>query len=225
MIVGIHHPAYREKRAKMGFCRFNGAYYYAKEIEENIIPHVETDRNWVLLNLKGHCYDHSIVFAHQNILTNVYEWLKDYKDLVIVVGVKSSINKLKKYGKVIYLPLSINVKELDIYKKLIKKDRDVAYAGRKAKLGYEGVNIPKCDHITDVNRDQMLTQMARYHNIYAVGRTAIEAKALGCNVLPYDPRYPDPSIWQVVDNSEAADILNKKLKEIDNAKRKGNQNT
>ena len=215
MIVGTKHPAYRAKRAKMGFCRFNGAYYYAKEIEENIIPYVETDRNWILLNLPPNCADHSIVFAHQNLYTSVYEWLKDFKDLIIVVGVKSSINKLKKYGKVIYLPLSINVKELEIYNQYIKKDRDVAYAGRRAKLGFEGINLPKCDHITNVNRDQMLTQMARYKNIYAVGRTAIEAKALGCNVLPFDPRFPDPEIWKVLDNREAAKILNKKIREID----------
>ena len=41
--------------------------------------------------------------------------------------------------------------------------------------------------------------MARYRYVYAVGLTALEAKVLGCNVLPYDSRFPDPSVWVVRD--------------------------
>lgn len=41
--------------------------------------------------------------------------------------------------------------------------------------------------------------MAHYRYVYAVGLTALEAKVLGCNVLPYDSRFPDPSVWVVRD--------------------------
>ena len=57
--------------------------------------------------------------------------------------------------------------------------------------------------------------MAEYRTIYAVGRTAIEARALGCIVKPYDPRYPDPELWQVLDNREAAHMLQIHLNMLD----------
>ena len=57
--------------------------------------------------------------------------------------------------------------------------------------------------------------MAEYRRVYAVGRCAIEAKCLGCEVLPFDPRYPDPELWQVLDNKDAAAILQKELEKID----------
>ena len=41
--------------------------------------------------------------------------------------------------------------------------------------------------------------MGRYRYVYAVGLTALEAKVLGCNVLPYDSRFTDPSVWVVKD--------------------------
>ena len=66
-----------------------------------------------------------------------------------------------------------------------------------------------------MKRQDMLPIMARYRRAYAVGRTAIEARILGCDVLPYDPRFPDPSVWKVVDNREAAAMLQKILDGID----------
>jgi hypothetical protein len=57
--------------------------------------------------------------------------------------------------------------------------------------------------------------MAEYKNIYAVGRCALEAKALGCRVKAYDNRFPKVSMWKVVDNLEAAKILQKELDRID----------
>ena len=57
--------------------------------------------------------------------------------------------------------------------------------------------------------------MAKYKRVYAVGWTAIEAKILGAEVLPYDSRFPDPRVWKVIDNSEAAVILQQKLDKIE----------
>ena len=37
----------------------------------------------------------------------------------------------------------------------------------------------------------------------------------GCEIMPYDKRFPDPSIWRVLDNRDAAKILQQKLDEID----------
>ena len=57
--------------------------------------------------------------------------------------------------------------------------------------------------------------MAKYERVYAVGRTAIEAVALGCEILVYDGRYTDPTFWKVVDNLEAAAMLQEMLDSID----------
>ena len=57
--------------------------------------------------------------------------------------------------------------------------------------------------------------MARYRNVYAIDRVAIEAKVLGCSVLPYDRRFPDPNFWEVIDSRDAAKMLQGILDDID----------
>ena len=74
----------------------------------------------------------------------------------------------------------------------------------------EGLSI-----IARMNRSLLLQEMAKKEVIYAVGRTAIEARCLGCEIRAYDPRYPDPGIWKVIDNKDAARILQRKLDMID----------
>ena len=71
------------------------------------------------------------------------------------------------------------------------------------------------DLICDLPRNEILERLARYKKAYAVGRCAIEAKILGCEVLPYDRRFPDPSIWEILDNKDAAKILQDKLDELE----------
>ena len=78
------------------------------------------------------------------------------------------------------------------------------------------MKLPKgIDFIEGIRREDFLEQMAQYETVYAVGRTAIEAKALGCKLKPYDPRFPKVSFWKVIDNKDAAKILQEKLNEID----------
>jgi hypothetical protein len=66
-----------------------------------------------------------------------------------------------------------------------------------------------------MEHDELLREMAKYRRVYAVGRTAIEAKILGCEVLPYDQRFPDPSIWKVLDSMDAAKMLQRLIDKID----------
>lgn len=212
MIVSHEHMLYQQKWHNLGEDRYNGAYYYSKEIVENIVPLVETDRNWVTINIKLQCYDHSIVFIHNNLYPEYYEWLKDFKDLILICGVPSTCKKVQHLGKTIYLPLSIDVKDVKAHKK-DKKDKKVAFVGRKSKKTF---NLPQnIDFLEGLPRTLLLDEMARYEQVYAVGRCALEAKVLGCEVLPYDSRFPNPEIWRVLDNRDAAKILQKKLDKID----------
>ena len=208
MIVNHEHPIYRQILSLEFVNKYNGAYYYSKEICDRIIPNVKTDRNWITVNVRGIGCDHSIVFIHNNIHLENYEWLSRYKDLVLVCGVPETCEKVRHLGRAIYLPLSINVEEVEEYRK--PKTRDTAFAGRPAKK--KNTDLPVgIDFLEGIPRTELLRRMAEYRNIYAVGRTAIEAKALGCNILPYDPRYPDPSCWKVIDNLEAAQMLQEEL--------------
>lgn len=210
MIISHNNPDYALKHE--GATIFNGAYYYSREIVDKFIPNIETDRNWVTINIPGKAFSHSIIFIHNNKNPFMYDFLQNYKDLVMVCGVPSTCDKVRHLGRAIYLPLSVDVKQVEKYKR--EKDKDLAYVGRRGK--HEGVKFPVgTDFIEGVDRETLLRKMSRYKRVFAVGRTAIEAKILGCEVLPYDVRFPDPNFWQVVDSMEAVNLLQEKLNKID----------
>ena len=190
----------------------NGALLYSKEIVKYFIPNIKTTRNWVTIRKVPFCYDHSIVFIHNNLHPEFYEYLSNYKDLVLVCGVPETCEKVKQYGKTIYLPLSIPVDEIKHYRS--NKTKNVCYAGRKCKFAESNLlqGIPK---VEDLPREEFLKELAKYKKVYAVGRTALEAKVLGCKILPYDPRFPNPSVWEVFDTMDAVKLLQQKLDEID----------
>ena len=212
MIIDYKHPAYQMKYRAMWRNQHNGAYYYSKEISELIIPRIKTDRNWITINIPGFGADHSIVFIHNNLNPDHYDWLSVYTDLILVCGVESTVDKVKHLGHAIYMPLPIDVDYVKQFK--CEKDRDLCYAGRGAK--FTGLKV-EGDPICDLPRDEMLKKMARYKKCYAVGRTAIEAKILGCEILPYDPRYPE-DIWEVFTYDDAVKYLQKAIDEIDSNK-------
>lgn len=205
-------PEYQAKRQLSDGNRYNGAYYYSIEICKYFIPKIRTDRNWVTVNCSGFAQDHSIVFIHNNLHPEWYEWLADYKDLILVCGIPSTMDKVKHLGKPIYLPLSVDVREVEQYK--AEKTKNRAFVGRKEKRF--GMYIPHgIKYIEGLERSSMLQMVAPYKKIYAVGRTAIEGKILDCEILPYDPRFPDPSIWEIIDSSEACQMLQVELDLID----------
>lgn len=211
-IVDHRNPSYKTRWEASGNNRFNGAYYYSMEIVGRIMPNVATDRNWITVNQPGAAYDHSIVFIHNNLRPERYDWLANYRDLVLVCGVPETCAKVSHLGEAVYLPLSIDVPHVERFK--CAKTRRDAYAGRRSKL-FGKMFTSDVDHLSGMERDALLAAMAKYERVYAVGRTAIEAAALGCEVLPFDDRYPDPSIWKVVDNVDAAAMLQELLDAID----------
>lgn len=213
MIINHDHPKYRKKWNRIGKNRYNGAFYYSKEICKNIIPRVKTQRNWITINIPNVGCDHAIVFIHNNLHPEHYDWLSKYDDLILVCGVPETCKKVAHLGKAIYLPLSVDVAYVEQF--IVKeKDKDTAFVGRKSKANYG--NLPsEIDYLCGMKRQALLSQMARYKNVYAVGRTAIEAKILGCKVLPYDTRFPNTDRWKIVDNSESAVILQRILDDID----------
>ena len=218
MIIDHTNTIYAKKRNSMkNGNQYNGAYYYSKEIVKNIIPNVKTDRNWITIRLpemQDHP-DHSIIFIHNNRNPNYYEYLKDYKDCILVCSLPSTAENLSYFGKTIYLPLSVDV---DYVKKFRVKEKteDIAYAGRASKLQYFNNRVPKNTPVlTNMCQSKLLKEMAKYKRIYASGRTAIQAKILDCEVLPHETNFPDTRFWKVIDNKDAAKMLQKMLDEID----------
>lgn len=191
----------------------NGAYWYSVEIAEYFIPTIKTDRNWVTLGCHGKCFDHSIVFAHSNMYPDVYSYLEPFNDLVLVCSWPQQLEAVKQYGKPVFLPMSVDVGYVEQFKR--EKDRDACFAGRMEKCTDELRYTPGLDFIAEVDRETFLTELARYKRVYAIDRVAIEAKILGCEVLPYDRRFPDPDFWEVHDSREAARMLQDILNEVD----------
>ena len=214
MIIDHNDRRYRDKWNLMEGNKYNGAFYYSKEIVANIIPNVKTDRNWITVNVQGAGADHAIVFIHNNLHPENYDWLQTYgyKDLILVCGVPETCEKVAHLGTPIYLPLSIDVEYVKQFK--TAKTTKIAYAGRRTKR--RNAKLPKgIDYIEGIKREEFLKLIAKYDTVYAVGRSAIEAKALGCKLKAYDPRFPKVSFWKVIDNKTAAKMLQEKLDEID----------
>lgn len=216
MIIDHNNRLYRKRWKIAGKNKYNGAFYYSKEIVKNIIPLVETDRNWITVNVPGQGCDHSIIFVHNNLHPENYEWLKQYKDVILVCGVEDTVDKVKHIGKAIYLPLSIDTEYVKQFKLPKDKRSGVAFVGRPAKRSMDGITLPdRVKTIEGTPRASLLMQMAQLESAYCVGRTALEAKALGVKVLPYDERFPKVSVWKVLDNKDAAKILQEELDKID----------
>ena len=213
MIIDHTHPVYSKKRLAKPDSKYNGAYYYSKEIVKNIIPNVKTDRSWVTVRLpEVHTPDHSIVFIHNNRNPNYYEYLKDVKDCIMVCSQPHTAANLSFFGTTVYLPLSVDVKSVEKYKKK-NKTKEMCFAGRRCKITK---HVPStADILTDMPQGELIKAMSDYKTVYAVGRTAIQARILGCKIGVYDNMYPDPTIWDVIDNKEAAIMLQKILDEID----------
>lgn len=213
MIINHDHPKYKRKWNRLGHNRYNGAFYYSKEVCKNIIPRVHTDRNWITINIPGVGCDHAIVFIHNNLHPEHYDWLSKYEDLILVCGILETCERVAHLGKPIYLPLSIDTQYVSRFKAK-EKTKDTAFVGRQSKMKYG--NLPSdIDFLYGIKRQHLLPKMAQYKRVYAVGRTAIEAKALGCEILPYDERFPDTDRWQVIDNKQAAKLLQVMIDDID----------
>ena len=200
--------------------KYNGAYYYSREIVKNIIPNVKTDRNWITIRLPEMTVhpDHSIIFIHNNRNPNYYNYLRNYKDCILVCSLWTTVANMQlivEPTKVIYLPLSVDVKQVEKYR-VKEKTKEVAYAGRRQKLGYFNNRVPSgVDILSGMPQSSLLREMAKYKKVYASGRTAIQAKILGCEVLAQESNFPDSSVWKILDNREAAKKLQKMLGEID----------
>lgn len=197
----------------------NGALIYSMNIVKNIIPNVKTDRNWVTIDCKQ-CRNYSIVFIHSNVNLEKYEYLKHYEDLILVTSQKTTQQELKKLGyadHIIFLPLSIDLDETLKYKVKEPHNRNGScYAGRPNKPDVDSLHLHNdIVFLSNLTHADLLRKLNYFKKCYAVGLTAIEAKVMGCEIIPFDRRFPDASVWKIRDGKDMAKELQKKLDRID----------
>lgn len=201
---------------KLNIPHNNGAYYYSQELYETVVPKIKTDRNWVLINAEQQCLDHSIVIIHNNAHPERYEWLSPFNDLILVCSQPKTIRKLiERFPKthIIYIPLSIDTEYVKQFK-VKRKSRKWAYYGRKPKCPQDILEDDTIDKIFGNDRDECLKLIAKYKNVFAIGRCALEAKCLGCNVLSHAGEYENVD-FKLLDNKDIIPELQRLINEID----------
>lgn len=219
MIIDHNHPEYAAVRKKCGAGKYNGCWYYSNEIVKNIIPRVKTWRGWntVGRDLTGMC-DHMIVFLHDNSTPWHYDWLKKYQDLVLVCSSKYTQMSVVYSGHTILLPMSIDTEYVKRFR-VKNKTKDTCFAGNcwvKDNLTDPSVLVAgKVDFFSSLPREKLLREIAKYKRCYAIDRVAQEAICLGCELLPLNTRYHCDEVGRLVDNREAAQMLQNELDKLD----------
>lgn len=205
-------------QSKLSAGKFNGAYFYSKEIVESFIPNINTTYNWQTINHQT-APEHCIVFVHSNNALERYDYLLKYNDVILVCSTHNSLNQLKRKGhkKVIYVPLSIDTDYLDNFKNDNEKNGTIATGNQWAftnetKKFFIKNNIK---HYHDIPREQLLTLMSNAETIYAIGRTAMEAIYLGANVIQPDKEYPVEKYTTYYKQEDAIRILQQEIDKYD----------
>ena len=199
----------------LNLSKTNGAYWYSKELAENILPKIKTNRPFVTINLNPFCIDNAIVFIHNNLDQSGYEWLKQYKNLICLCSkIETVCNLIEILPKahIVYLPMSIDTNYIKQFKAK-RKTKQACYFGRGATVPH---NLPENVKILGTGeREASLKEVAKYKTVYARGRCLLEAKCLGCNTVNTSERTGSE---ELLDNKDAIKLLQKIINEIDGVK-------
>lgn len=218
MIIDHNHPECIKLRKKTGKGKYNGCYYYSQEIVKNIIPRVKTDRDWntVGRDVDG-MHDGMIVFLHDNATPWHYDWLKNYKDLVLVCSSTYTYESVQYWGDPILLPMSIDTEYVKQFR--TEKTKDTCFVGNSWVRANCSSRIPdNVDFFSSMPREELLKSVAQYRKAYAIDRCAQECQVLGCELLPLKTRYGCDGT-NVLDNRDAAEMLQQILNAIEGGKK------
>lgn len=219
LILGTNSPVYRHWRDKQSHGKENGAYYYSKEIEENILPELKLDMFFVTagaaLYTPRELPDGAIVICHDNRSTRQSYGRLFGKGVIWVCSKHSTVEKLEGYGeRAVYVPLSIDTEYVKQFKR--KKTKDTAYVGNAWAFKREYLNsLPDdIEQLSGMARVKLLKEMAKYKRVLAEGRCLMEAQVLGAKteVPKYDGH---ESVYvEALDNREAVKYWREALEPI-----------
>lgn len=197
----------------------NGAYYYSKEIEDNILPEIKAD---VLIVTAGAALyaarelpNGCIVVCHDNRSTKESYGRLFGKNIIWVCSKQSTVDTLEGYGeRAVYIPLSIDTKYVKKFK--CKKTKDTAYVGNAWAFKRDYLNsLPaNIEQLSNMSRETLLKEMAQYKNVIGEGRVYLEAMVLGCKVEL--PKYENITVEtpELFDNRETIPEWRKLLEAI-----------
>lgn len=216
-VVGTDSVKYKSWRSMRSGGINNGAYWYAKEIEDIILPALDMNLYVITagstLHKANEVPNDALVICHSNDKPrNSYMHLF-HKNILWVCSKPSTVLIMQSYGeKAVYVPLSIDTEYVKQFK--TKKTREIAFVGNA--WGYKSdylASLPKDVHqLTNLPRDQLLTEMAKYKTVIADGRCNIEAQVLGCKVqLPKYDKF-ETIEREVVDSRDAIPYWQEALK-------------
>lgn len=219
IIYGTQTPKFTSWRDKQTYGKENGAYYYSKEIEENILPELKLDMLFVtagaVLYTTRELPDGTIVICHDNRSTRQSYGKLFGKGMIWVCSKHSTVETLERYGeKAVYVPLSIDTEYVKQFKR--KKTKDTAYVGNAWAFKREYLNSLPIDieQLSGMARVKLLKEMAKYKRVIAEGRCLMEAQVLGCKteVPKYDGH---ESVYvEALDNREAVKYWRRALQPI-----------
>lgn len=219
IVYGTQTPKFTQWRDKQTYGKENGAYYYSKEIEENILP--ELKLNMFFITAGAAIYtpqeipDGAIVICHDNRSTKQSYGKLFGKGMIWVCSKHSTVETLEGYGeRAVYVPLSIDTEYIKKFKR--KKTKDTAYVGNAWAFKREYLNSLPIDieQLSGMPREKLLKEMAKYKHVIAEGRVLQEAQILGCKTeVPKYDRHESVYV-EALDNREAVKYWRKALEPI-----------
>ena len=211
-IIGVQSDRFKAWHSNSGESKNNGAYWYAKEIEKNILPKLkDLDTTIVTAGatlLKKQPAMYSVVVCHDNRST-----ISSYRHLLklgntFICSKHSTADTLTKAGeKAVYVPLSIDTRYVAKYK--TDKTEDIAYVGNPwaFKQSYLKSLPDNVVQLSGMERLDLIKAMAKFKRVIAEGRCMMEAQVLGCETEV--PVYPDghESVYvEALDNRDTIDL-------------------
>lgn len=184
IVYGTQSDRFKEWRNKQTTGKENGAYYYAREIEENILPVI--DLHEFILTAGATLYiakdipDGAVVVCHDNRSTRQSYGHLFNKGITWICSKQSTVEALVSYGEHgVYVPLSIDTEYVKQFKR--KKTEDIAYVGNSWAFKREYLNaLPaNVEQLSGMDRVKLLQEMAKYKRVIAEGRCLMEAQVLG----------------------------------------------
>lgn len=217
IVLGINTQRFIKWHSKQGITRNNGSYWYAREIEEIILPKI--DKKLLIVTAAATIYhrheipDNAIVVCHDNRTTVKSYGFLFKKNILWICSKQSTVNTIIKEGdRAVYVPLSIDTEYVKKFKR--KKTKDIAFVGNAwgFKKNYLS-SLPKnIAQISNLERDDLLREIAQYKKVIAEGRCLMEAQALGCKCEV--PKYENlESVYvDLLDSRDAIPLWQEALK-------------
>ena len=227
ILYGTNSPKFKDWRNRQSAGKENGAYYYSKEIEDNILPKIKA--GLLIVTAGAALYsakelpDGCVVVCHDNRSTKKSYGRLFGKNIIWVCSKHSTVATLEGYGeKAVYVPLSIDTEYVKKFKR--RKTKDIAYVGNAWAFKRDYLNaLPNnIEQLSDMSREKLLKEMAKYKNVIAEGRVYLEAMTLGCKVEL--PKYENitveaPELFgrkRPLDNRDAIPAWREALQAADN---------